>query len=163
MRDEAGDGDGAAKLPAGAAILLFCFAGPARAQETGNARKLTLKEAVNLAVGNSRELTLARLRYGLLQRQAGVDAVGLPPESIYGNGRGLYQRVSITRGRRRTGHFFADLQSADFQSSAERRPARRRAAGAGPAAFDRKHARRRDGARARWSIWNWRRCGMSWN
>ncbi|MBZ5644354.1 MAG: TolC family protein [Acidobacteriia bacterium] len=74
------------EMAAGAAILFFCFAGPGRAQEAGTARKLTLKEAVNLAVGNSRELTLARLRYGILQHEARVTGSVFRPNLYTGTG-----------------------------------------------------------------------------
>lgn len=75
-----------AAFAAGLAILLLCFAAPGHAQDSGNSRKLTLKEAVNLAVGNSRELTLAQLRYGLLQRQAGVTRSAFRPNLYTGTG-----------------------------------------------------------------------------
>ena len=55
-------------------IVLLSLGGisAVRAQDAGISRKLTLKEAVTLAVGNSRDLALARLHYDLVQRQAGV-------------------------------------------------------------------------------------------
>jgi len=55
-------------------IVLLVLSGlsAVRAQDAGISRKLTLKEAVTLAVGNSRDLALARLQYGLVQREAGV-------------------------------------------------------------------------------------------
>src|SRR5260370_36366675 len=55
---------------AGCIVLLTCVS-VARAQDAGFARKLTLKEAVTLAAGNSRDLALARMQYGLAQRGAG--------------------------------------------------------------------------------------------
>ena len=45
-----------------AALLLLCCATPARAQDE---RKLTLREAVALALQNSRDLALARVQYTL--------------------------------------------------------------------------------------------------
>src|ERR1700686_5931334 len=57
-----------------------------RAQETEISRKLTLKEAVTLAVGNSRDLALARLQYGLVQREAGVASAAFRPNFYTGTG-----------------------------------------------------------------------------
>jgi len=56
------------------------------AQDTGISRKLTLKEAVTLAVGNSRDLALARLQYGLIQREAGVARAAFRPNFYTGTG-----------------------------------------------------------------------------
>ncbi len=75
-----------AKFAAGLAILVLCFGAPGRAQDAGNSRKLTLKEAVSLAVGNSRDLTLARLRYGIVQRQAGLTRSAFRPNLYTGTG-----------------------------------------------------------------------------
>jgi outer membrane protein len=57
-----------------------------RAQDAANVRKLTLKEAVNLAVGNSRDIALARLQYGLVQREAGVEHSAFLPNFYTGTG-----------------------------------------------------------------------------
>jgi outer membrane protein TolC len=56
------------------------------AQETALTRKLTLKEAVNLAVANSRDLALARLQYGVMQRQIGVARSVFLPNIYTGTG-----------------------------------------------------------------------------
>jgi outer membrane protein len=56
------------------------------AQDAGFSRQLTLKEAVTLAVGNSRELALARLQYGLVQREAGVASAAFRPNFYTGTG-----------------------------------------------------------------------------
>jgi outer membrane protein len=56
------------------------------AQDTGTSRKLTLKEAVTLAVGNSRDLKLAVLQYGVTQRQAGVASSAFRPNFFTGTG-----------------------------------------------------------------------------
>jgi outer membrane protein TolC len=66
-------------------VLLACIS-VARAQDAGFARKLTLKEAVTLAVGNSRDLALARLQYGLVQREAGVASAAFRPNFYTGTG-----------------------------------------------------------------------------
>ena len=54
------------------AILILGFASAAGAQDAEISRTLTLKEAVSLAVANSRDLALARLQYGVLQREANL-------------------------------------------------------------------------------------------
>jgi outer membrane protein TolC len=71
---------------AGFAIFLLSGAGTSRAQEAELARKLTLKEAVNLAVANSRDLALARLQYGVTQRQIGVARSVFLPNLYTGTG-----------------------------------------------------------------------------
>jgi outer membrane protein TolC len=58
----------------------------AGAQDEPLTRKLTLKEAVNLAVANSRDLALARLRYGAAQRQIGVAHAAFLPNLYTGTG-----------------------------------------------------------------------------
>jgi outer membrane protein len=57
-----------------------------RAQDAEASRKLTLKEAVRLAVGNSRDLALARLQYGVVQREAGVASSAFRPNLYAGTG-----------------------------------------------------------------------------
>jgi outer membrane protein len=57
-----------------------------RAQDAEFSRKLTLKEAVTLAVGNSRDVALARLQYGLVQREAGVNRAAFRPNFYTGTG-----------------------------------------------------------------------------
>jgi outer membrane protein len=73
----------------GALALAVCsLAGvrTGRAQTSDLARKLTLKEAVNLAVANSRDLALARLQYSVMQRQAGVARSAFLPNLYTGTG-----------------------------------------------------------------------------
>ena len=69
-------------------IVLLVLSGisAVRAQDAGISRKLTLKEAVTLAVGNSRDLALARLQYGLVQREAGVTRSAFRPNFYTGTG-----------------------------------------------------------------------------
>jgi outer membrane protein len=71
-----------------AALISFGLAGAAtsRAQESELLRKLTLKEAVTLAVANSRDLALARLQYGVMQRQIGVAKSVFLPNLYTGTG-----------------------------------------------------------------------------
>jgi outer membrane protein TolC len=68
------------------ALLTLSGISAVRAQDIGISRKLTLKEAVTLAVGNSRDLALARLQYGLVQRQAGVTRSAFRPNFYTGTG-----------------------------------------------------------------------------
>jgi outer membrane protein len=68
------------------AIVNLAGGGTARAQDTELARKLTLKEAVTLAVTNSRDLALARLQYGVMQRQIGVARSVFLPNLYTGTG-----------------------------------------------------------------------------
>jgi outer membrane protein TolC len=75
-----------AAYAAGLAILILANAGTSRAQDAGLSRNLTLKEAVNLAVANSRDLALARLQYGVMQRQIGVARSAFLPNIYTGTG-----------------------------------------------------------------------------
>jgi outer membrane protein TolC len=68
------------------ALLLLGVVAAAQAQQMDVSRKLTLKEAVNLAVRNSRDLALARLQYGLVQREAGVAKSAFRPNFYTGTG-----------------------------------------------------------------------------
>ncbi len=76
------------RVPCAAGLALFILVGAAmsRAQDEELARKLTLKEAVNLAVTNSRDLALARLQYGVMQRQIGVARSVFLPNLYTGTG-----------------------------------------------------------------------------
>jgi outer membrane protein TolC len=71
---------------AGLAIFVLAGAGASRAQDAELSRKLSLKEAVNLAVANSRDLALARLQYGVMQRQIGVARSVFLPNLYTGTG-----------------------------------------------------------------------------
>jgi len=68
------------------ALSILGYAAPGHAQDAGNSLKLTLKQAVSMAVGNSRDLALARLRYGVFQRQAGVTRSAFLPNLYTGTG-----------------------------------------------------------------------------
>jgi outer membrane protein TolC len=76
----------AAVYAAGFAIFILAGVGTSRAQDNEFSRKLTLKEAVNLAVANSRDLALARLQYGVMQRQIGVARSVFLPNVYTGTG-----------------------------------------------------------------------------
>ena len=71
-----------------AALAVFSLAGAraSRAQDAEISRKLTLKQAVNLAVANSRDLALARLQYSVTQRQIGVARSAFLPNLYTGTG-----------------------------------------------------------------------------
>lgn len=70
----------------GLAICSLASAGAIRAQDAELTRRLSLKEAVNLAVANSRDLALARLQYGVMQRQIGVAKSAFLPNLYSGTG-----------------------------------------------------------------------------
>jgi len=78
------------RQPAGTAVglvmILFGVVWVCRAQEAGPARKLTLKDAVRLAVANSRDLALARLQYSVTQRESGVARSVFLPNLYTGTG-----------------------------------------------------------------------------
>jgi outer membrane protein TolC len=67
-------------------LILLSSVSAGRAQNLEIPRKLTLKEAVSLAVGNSRDLALARLQYGILQRESGVTRSAFRPNFYTGTG-----------------------------------------------------------------------------
>jgi outer membrane protein TolC len=58
----------------------------AHAQAPEAPRKLTLKEAINLAIRNSRDLALARVQYGLVQREASLNGSAFRPNFYTGTG-----------------------------------------------------------------------------
>ena len=59
---------------------------PARAQDTPSAQKLTLREAVTLALQNSRDLKLARVQYSVALGEARVDHAAFLPNVYTGGG-----------------------------------------------------------------------------
>lgn len=68
------------------AIVAFGFVPAGHAQDAAVPRKLTLKQAVGLAVNNSRDLALARLQYGSVQRQASLVGSAFRPNLYTGSG-----------------------------------------------------------------------------
>ena len=76
----------AAKYAAAVGIFFLVGAAQGKAQGPELSRKLTLKEAVTLAVANSRDLALARLQYGVMQRQIGVARSVFLPNLYTGTG-----------------------------------------------------------------------------
>jgi outer membrane protein TolC len=80
-------------------VLLAWGSGPAaRAQQPEITRTLTLKEAVTLAVANSRDLALARLQYGLVQREAGVAKSAFRPNFYTGTGAAYTSGFPLLNG-----------------------------------------------------------------
>lgn len=70
-----------------ALVLLFAvIAISVRAQNAGNAHKLSLREAVTLALENSRDLKLARVQYNVALNEAGVDRAAFLPNLYTGGG-----------------------------------------------------------------------------
>jgi outer membrane protein TolC len=76
----------AAGYAAALGIIFLVSAARSNAQGSDLSRKLTLKEAVNLAVANSRDIALARLQYGVMQRQIGVARSVFLPNLYTGTG-----------------------------------------------------------------------------
>ena len=84
-----------------ALLLVFgALAGisPACAQEPEVSRKLTLKEAVSLAVKNSRDLALAQLQFGVVEREAGVDRSLFRPNFYTGSGAAYTSGFPLVQG-----------------------------------------------------------------
>lgn len=68
------------------ALLLAAAAGPLYGQKNENAHALTLREAVTLALQNSRDLRLARVEYTVAQNEARVDRAAFLPNFYTGGG-----------------------------------------------------------------------------
>lgn len=66
-----------------AALSALCFARPARAQD---ASPLTLREAVTLALQNSRDVKLAQMQYNVALGEVGVDRAAFLPNLYTGAG-----------------------------------------------------------------------------
>jgi outer membrane protein TolC len=81
-----------------AMITMFGAAMGAHAQQPELARKLTLKEAVTLALANSRDLALARMKYGIVQREAGVDRAAFRPNFYTGTGAAYTSGFPLLNG-----------------------------------------------------------------
>jgi outer membrane protein TolC len=69
-----------------ASLAVLCSGPLARAQQAETPRKLSLKEAVGLAVRNSRDIALARLQYTYGKREAGVTRSAFLPNLYTGTG-----------------------------------------------------------------------------
>jgi outer membrane protein len=89
---------GLAKGIAGVLALLLCAWGavaqdlpsapnvPKVSSSSSDGQKLTLREAVTLALQNSRELRLAHVQYNVAQNEAGVDRASFLPNLYTGSG-----------------------------------------------------------------------------
>lgn len=79
-----------------AGILMLCWPGSARAQET---QKLSMRQAVTLALQNSRDLALARVQYTVALNEAGLDRSAFLPNLYTGSGAAYtYGFPSISGG-----------------------------------------------------------------
>lgn len=67
-------------------LALLLAAAPLFAQSGGSSRSLTLREAVTLAVQNSRDLRLARVEYAVAQNGARLDRAAFLPNLYTGGG-----------------------------------------------------------------------------
>jgi outer membrane protein len=68
-------------------LLLFVISViPARAQNTASGQRMTLREAVTLALQNSRDLKLARVQYSVALGEARVDHAAFLPNVYTGGG-----------------------------------------------------------------------------
>lgn len=78
----------------------ICWLAPpaAHAQETGAAEKLTLKQAVALAVKNSRELALARIQANVAEKSAGLTRSEFMPNLFTGSGAAYTKGFPQTPG-----------------------------------------------------------------
>jgi outer membrane protein len=85
-------------IAAGLAIFILAGAACGYAQDQELIRKLTLKEAVSLAVANSRDLALARLQYGTTLRQVGVARSAFLPNLYTGTGVAYTNGFPILEG-----------------------------------------------------------------
>jgi outer membrane protein TolC len=68
------------------ALLLAAAAGPVHAQGNESSHALTLREAVTLALQNSRDLRLARVEYAVAQNEARTDRAAFLPNLYTGAG-----------------------------------------------------------------------------
>ena len=69
-----------------AICMLAAVATPVSAQANSGARTLTMREAVTLALQNSRDLRLARVDYNVAQNEAGLDRAAFLPNLYTGAG-----------------------------------------------------------------------------
>ncbi len=139
------------------------LAGTVRAQDAELSRKLTLKEAVSLAVANSRDLALARLQYGVMQRQIGVARSVFLPNLYTGTGVAYTNGFPLLRGGGAPAIFTLSYTQQIFNPPLKGEQHAAEAKGRGAAAFDGRCAGHGDGRARRWIIWNSRKCGTRWN
>ncbi len=92
------------------ALIVFWPGGFASAQD---AEKLTMRQAVTLALQNSRDLALARVQYTVALNEAGVDRAAFPAQPLHRLGRCLHLRFPLHR-RRPPCCFSDELQPSSF-------------------------------------------------
>ncbi len=85
-------------IPALAGMLALAAAAAVFAQEPGSAEKLGLKQAVALAVKNSREVALARLQQTLAEQSAAVQRAEFRPNLYAGSGAGYTNGIPQSFG-----------------------------------------------------------------
>ena len=84
--------------PLWAGVLALVLLTSASAQESSAPQKLTLKQAVALAVKNSRELALARVQYNVAEKTAAVDRAQFRPNLYTGSGAAYTHGFPLTAG-----------------------------------------------------------------
>lgn len=94
--------------------MFWFFAAGAAAQQAEPAQKLTLKQAVALAVQNSSELTLARLQYTAAQMSAGVVRAQFRPNLYTGSGAAYTNGFPQTPGGAAPSVFNLSYEQAVF-------------------------------------------------
>ncbi len=103
-------------LLAFAALAASVFANSASAQTGGT---MTLRQAVTLALQNSRDLKLARLQYTVAQNEAGVDRAAFRPNLYTGAGYVYTYGFPALPGGGPPSLIPARLHAGPFQSVAE--------------------------------------------
>ncbi len=84
------------KAPLWAAALALGWLAGVSAQEPAASQKLTLRQAVALAVRNSRELALARLQYNVAEKTAALDRAQFRPNLFTGSGAAYTHGFPLT-------------------------------------------------------------------
>lgn len=84
------------KAPLWAAALALGWLAVVSAQEPAASQKLTLRQAVALAVRNSRELALARLQYNVAEKTAALDRAQFRPNLFTGSGAAYTHGFPLT-------------------------------------------------------------------
>ena len=87
------------------------FPGLARAQDSD---KLTLRQAVTLALQNSREIALARMQYTVALNAAGVDRADFRPNLYTGSGAAYTSGFPVNCRRPGSSHLQPVLHAVGF-------------------------------------------------
>jgi outer membrane protein TolC len=94
-----------------AVILGLSFAAPARGQDSG---KLTMHQAINLALQNSRDLKLARVQYSVALAETGVNRAAFRPNLYTGAGAAYTYGFPSLPGGQAPSVFQLDYQQTLF-------------------------------------------------